>query len=51
MAAAVMAASSVSVTEIWVGLSFGIALHLSLIGLSQADDSPLLATFDFLYAQ
>jgi hypothetical protein len=38
-----MAGSSASVTEKWVGLSFGIASHFTLVRLSQADDSPLLA--------
>jgi hypothetical protein len=27
----------------WCGLSFGIALNLSLVGLAQADDAALLA--------
>jgi hypothetical protein len=34
----------VSVTEIWFGLSFGIASHLTLVRLSQADDSSRLYT-------
>jgi hypothetical protein len=44
IAAAMIAASSVSVTEIWFGLSFGTASHLALVRLSQADDSSRLAT-------
>lgn len=42
--AAVIAASSVSETGTWVGLSFGTAFHLALVRFSQADDSFVFAT-------
>ena len=44
IAAAVIVASYVSVTGIWFGLSFGIAIHLALVRLSQADNSSRLYT-------
>lgn len=44
IAAAVMTASSFGVGTMVPGLSFGIAIHLSRIGLAQADDAPPIGT-------
>lgn len=46
IAAAVMMASSSGVGIIVPGLSFGIAFHLSGVGLAQADDTPAISTIN-----